>query len=193
MPAFDLPEEDVLRTQLRYMIKYVWGVKLFEVDIIRWLDNFTGRVFTPAEERQYALLLLCNFVYYNQDEVRHLCNNAFKKYIHELLDTQTNFIKRSFNNQIVDIIQKTAFIPLGSPSESGYLISYYFRQSNGLSAAFFKYDNTKIDTEIKYAVYLDDNTITGRQLIKYLKEEKQYWHNDIKVFIVTMVSSRDVE
>lgn len=193
MPAFDLPEEDVLMTRLRHMIQYVWGVKLLDEDIERWLNNFTGRVFTPAEERQYALWLLCNFVYYNQDEVRHLCNNAFKKYIHELLDTQTSLVEKSFSDQIVDIIQETAFIPLGRPSESGYLISYYFRQSNGLSAAFFKYDNTKIETKIKYAVYLDDNTITGRQLITYIKEEKQNWHNDLKVFFLTLVSSRDVE
>lgn len=51
----------------------VWRYDITGKDIYRWLDNFKGEIYTQEEERIIALWLLTHFVYYNEQEVRHLC------------------------------------------------------------------------------------------------------------------------
>lgn len=54
-------------------------------DIQEWLSNFKGEVFEEKLEQQLALWLLCNYTFYNQEDVRHLCKILYNTFFHQLI------------------------------------------------------------------------------------------------------------
>src|SRR5580658_8309513 len=80
------PSKDDLIKQIMHISATVWKNQLTGKDINNWLSNFTGQVFSVEEEHIIALWLLTHFVYYNEDEVRHLCKVLFKDFLHYLIE-----------------------------------------------------------------------------------------------------------
>jgi hypothetical protein len=134
--------------------------ELSEKDINRWLENFNGEAIGNAEEEKIlALWLLNHFVYYNEQEVRHLCKLVYKDFVHRQLNIQPNGF--DLPTAINNISSQFRFHYMGQPSESGSFVLYYFRQENFLPMKFFLSFldvRRKVDDNI---IFIDDNTLTG--------------------------------
>lgn len=184
-----LPLKDQLMNLIILTNNYCWDDKFEKQDIDDWLSNFDGQALGDKEyEHQLALLLLCNFVYYNEHEIQLMCNHLLKKYIH--------VIKESFRvTSKSDIISQSFFIPLGNISESGEKIAYDFRTINGLPKDRFpdqiidkdKFEKDLDDKNIKYIVFLDDVTISGTQANTYL--DKYGFLDKYEKFFLTFLSA----
>lgn len=151
---------EVLMESIRKKIKYCWNSCIKQEDVELWLDNFKGKVFEIDEERILALMLLNNFIYLRHDEVLHLCKELYYEYIHRIAQE---------NAEYEEILSNTMFYPIGNPSESSSLISYFFRISNGLASDKFSHYPTKLDSDSRY-VFIDDISGSGQQAGDYISE-----------------------
>ena len=77
----DFPSFETMLSVLKKVFEKSWKVDLDIEDINLWLGNFTGTFFDTEDERRLALWMLCNFTYYNDAEINHLCSVLFKKFI----------------------------------------------------------------------------------------------------------------
>ncbi|MBM4146785.1 MAG: hypothetical protein FJ240_11035 [Nitrospira sp.] len=168
----DFPNIVELKKLIMHTSQTVWKREITEKEIDRWLDNFTGEILSIDEERVLALWLLSNFVYYNEDEVRHLCTVLMKDFVHRMLinvDTRHDEIDKKLS----ELISKTRFLLLGKPSESGGYILYYFRTINDLHISYFNPPQSSDIDLIDNLVFIDDVTLTagtGGQAYKQLKK-----------------------
>lgn len=193
----ELPSREELMNTIMNTIKIVWNVgnELHEKDIDNWLANFLGNALCctdidikEAKEREQhiALFMLCNFVFYNKEEVKHLVKLMFEKYLHSI------FIKENkitvTDDDIIDLLINTQFSPLGSPSESSSYLLYHFRQENSLSKKNF--DKKPNANNI---VFVDDFSITGTQARDYIKDfikQNSEINSKINHFILLMVATK---
>lgn len=161
----EIPTEEELHKQIMLTSDYVWGSKLSWNDVEKWLRNFNGMVCSIDDERCYALYLLASFVYYNDNEVRHLCRTLFHDFLHGMLLRQEGTNKYSLEIQLDTIMRTSAFCPLGKPGESGSFVLYYFRQENQIPTGFIS-DPSKLPAYINTIVFIDDVTISGTQALE---------------------------
>lgn len=176
-----------LKTLVNEMSVVAWNNRMERSQLNRWLKNFNGNVLGDEYvEKIVALWLLMNYTFYTEREVRELCKCIFADYVHQkLLDYENNnfMVNNSIEERFQYIIDKTLFLPLGNPSESGTSLLYYFRQENSLSKKSFEF-NEKISYE--NVVYIDDVTISGTQADTYIKEKEFNCPNKfILAFIAT--------
>lgn len=191
-----LPSYDTLMFTLRKTINTAWHINtIHEVGINKWLDNFKGDALCKKDfereearelERRIALFLLCNFIYYNEEEVKHLMKVMIEKFIHEYF---LNHGLVEVNDDDIDsLIGKTTFSPLGNQSESSSYMLYLFRQINDLS----KYDFEE-KKEGNNIVFVDDFSITGSQaewyIKRYLKEHPNTQQK--KIYVLLMISTQE--
>ena len=89
--------------------------KISDVQIEKWLGNFSGRYFESVEsEKKLALWLLAHFTYYTYDDVRILYRNIFNQYLHEKLYgykgdnlariSYQKVVARLIGNEIIEIL-----------------------------------------------------------------------------------------
>ena len=191
-----LPTLEVLNDTLRKTINTAWHLNsIHQHGINKWLDNFSGEALNDVlmdkekarmREQQIALFLLCHFVYYNEDETKHMMRLMLEKYIHRilLLNEQMN----PDDSNIDDIIKKTKFSHLGNESESSAYMLYLFRQINDLSKKDFSNKES-----VENIVFVDDFSITGSQakryLEKYIREHPDC--KDKKIYVLLMVSTNE--
>jgi len=155
----DFPNEDELKKIIMHTSEIVWKHELTDIKIEKWLSNFSGEVFDTKEERIIALWLLNNFVYYNEEEVRHLCTILFKEFIHKNLELEERTAD-NLNYAIRKIVKRSCFLPVGKPSESSGFILYFFRQVNDLHMSNFLLPPNLDKSEILNLVFVDDVTLT---------------------------------
>lgn len=190
-----IPEYRELMHKVQKTINNVWNIgnRIHQPSIDRWLDNFTGAALndvysdTAADrEKQLALFLLCNFVYYNENEVKHLVRTMFEKYAHNvfILEEKTEVTDADFNA----LIKKTQFTYLGNISESSSYLLYHFRQENDLSKQCFV-EKSITDN----VVFIDDFSITGSQAYDYINNiiTKPNWDSKKKIYVLLMVATED--
>lgn len=170
----------------------VWKNEITEKEIDKWLKNFGGEVLAEDEETILALWLLANFVYYNKDEVLHLCKILMREFIHKML-LRAKSTKNEIDNDIAEIIVRTRFLPLGEASESGGYILYHFRQINALHISYFIFPETGEPDSIENLVYVDDVTLTAGDngfAFRTLKETKLKYQNK-RVILLTLIASEN--
>jgi len=177
-----LPSEKELFKKLMLTKDFIWKNNFSQDDIENWLSNFKGCVFGIQHERQIALWLLSNFVYYNIAEVKHLCKTLFRDFIHYMLINENQ--KQTIRKSLKDILKESRFYPLGGAGESGAYIMYYFRQENNLSKKMISQPDKL--PNIKNKIFVDDVTISGNQAEKYLKE---YIDDNKNIFLLTLIST----
>lgn len=121
-----------------------------EQDVVSWLENF------QPEHREPALQLLRKIQVYSINHCQKWCQK-----LHGYLPSE---IRKSTN---------TFYGSIGSPSESGSLVSYYYRTVNGLAADKFL-DFSQITDAInlkrrsaRSLVFLDDFIGSGNQAIEF--------------------------
>ncbi|MCF6149480.1 MAG: hypothetical protein E3K37_12575 [Candidatus Kuenenia sp.] len=168
----------------------VWKYEITEKEIDRWLNNFNGEVLTADEEKVLALWLLSNFVYYNDDEVIHLCKVLMRDFIHKIL-IDANTIQDKIDNDLAEIIARTRFLALGEASESGGYILYHFRRINDLHISYFIFSKKGDTDSVDNLVYIDDVTLTAGksgQAYRKLKKIKSDYPNK-KIILLTLIAS----
>ncbi len=188
----DFPEISELKKLIMHTSATVWKHEITDKEIDKWLENFTGEVLAPDEEKILALWLLVNFVFYNEDEVIHLCRVLMRDFIHKMLiDTGTQ--QDEIGKKLSEIIYRTRFLALGEHSESGGYILYYFRQVNDLNISYFIFPKTSDPDLIDNLVYIDDVTLTpgqGGQAHRKLKKLKTEYPNK-NIILLTLIANED--
>ena len=106
-------------------------------------------------------------VYYNESDICHLVRLAYRKLLHEIMEQES-----------IELAVATAsmvFLPLGTVSESGPFLSYYFRKENSLPTEFFVSSLEMIDRmeNVKNIILIDDVSISGGQADWYIREMKK--------------------
>lgn len=161
-------EEDFLVQTLKDMADTSWGRDTLDYDTIEcWLENFKGQIYSKKYERILALILAVHMVYYNENDICHLVKLAYRKLLHEIME------RESINLEVA--AESIVFLPLGSVSESGPFLSYYFRKENCLPTEVFINSLENIDRmeHIQNVVLVDDVSISGGQVDWYIKKMKK--------------------
>lgn len=182
-----LPSEKELFDRIRLTNEFVWNNRLEKKEIEKWLSNFTGDVFEIKYERQLALWLLSNFVYYNYNEVRHLCKTLFRDFIHKMI-AEKNARELHVKFALESILHTTRFCHLGITGESGAFILYLFRQENNLSLKKFISSPIKLPESVNTIVFVDDVTISGTQAFEYF-DQKMDSDEDYTKILLTFIST----
>lgn len=180
------PSEATMLAVLKKTIEQSWKVDLDIEDIEIWLRNFTGRIFDVENERRLALWMLCNFTYYNEEEVNHLCRMLFKNLVHRLM--LNNHLQNE--NDAEDCINNTVFMSIGNASESGGLILYHFRQENNLDLDRFIFPSDVLETNSDAIVCVDDVMISGETASKFFKAHKEKLSSK-KVYYISLIATDD--
>lgn len=175
-----------------------WDVVVTREDINKWLNNFKGEYFETKIERTLALLLLSQFVYYNHEEVKHLCKTIYSKLVHYSVKTNTQIANNE--DPIRELLRITRFYHLGKTGESSAFILYFFRQVNELPIKRFLPKINAQPEDVQYIVFIDDVTLsdgeeasgkTKNQAYKYIKKllEDEPKLNEKKLILLTFISS----
>lgn len=163
----------------------LWEQKVKREVIERWLDNFVRNPNSEQSEREHALYLLSQFVYFGLKEVRELLRALFRD--HYRYPIVEEFRKAHEDTTDLAAIQTyvrneldaTRFLGMGNPAESGTHLLYYFRQVNRLPKSAFltelelvdrRYDaaDAKLsDPTIGRLVFIDDFCGSGAQAKAY--------------------------
>lgn len=187
-----LPSEQELYRLIRLKKSTVWNHSLLTVDTIeKWLSNFTSKVFDQAYERQLALWLLVNFVYYNESEVRHLIRVVFREYLHRALITMPSIT--TVHTAIQSVVSETRFFHLGNPGESGGFLLYLFRQENNLPKSWFPFSPGELSDRVDKVIFVDDATISGHQALDYLKAVQNTHGLDQRIILLSLISTIDAQ
>jgi len=181
----DLPSQSEMFRQIMVTGEAAWQNRLSRPQVEHWLSNFTGEVFNVDYEKQLALWLLCNFVFYNQNEVRHLCRTAFREFLHFALSSLPRQHDRDWDDAANKTLDNTRFYHLGRPGESGAFVMYFFRQENNLGMQNFLTQPDKLPANVDTIVFIDDVVLSGQQAAPYLhRATAGYDDNKRKVLLV---------
>ncbi|EGP5070112.1 hypothetical protein CUM88_03065 [Enterococcus faecium] len=161
----DFPSKENLVRILQKTIEKSWKNDMVERDIEEWLDNFKGEVFEKDTEQLLALWLLCNFTFYNQDDVRHLCKILYNSFFHQVI------IDFSLSNEeeINEYMNNVSYAAIGRASESGNYLLYDFRQEADLNINKFFYPTNIKSDESTIVAFVDDVILSGTTATKFVK------------------------
>lgn len=188
----EFPSEEELFKQIMLTSDTVWHNKLTRKDIERWLNNFKGKVFNLEYERRIALFLLAHFVFYNEDEVRHLCKTLYKKFLHYMLLRTKPIGKPGISLEIDSILYSSRFYHLGKAGESGAFVLYYFRHENRIPMSYIS-DPSNLPEYVSNIVYVDDASISGEQAKGYLEGQLKESIKDKDRILLTFISTDEAE
>jgi hypothetical protein len=165
---------------------YAWERRIDQQAVERWLDNFDGRSGLALEvERLHALYLLSQFLYFGLREIRVLLHALYRDLfliplIQEIRQKNGNTRDELVIRRELEIaMDRTRFMGVGNPSESGVHLLYYFRQENGLQKQNFM-DTAQIfslsggtrcitDPTVERYIFLDDVCGSGQTACRYSK------------------------
>lgn len=152
----------------------LWEHRVLKPNIDNWLTNFE-----TEEEKQEALFLLSQFMYFGSHNIRTLLRVLYRDSFRYPIIRQI----RQENGDTLDPLvieplfeqekKQTLFMGVGNPSESGVHLLYYFRQENELSKdRFVNTDDIIVrgssssvlrHKSIKRYVFIDDFCGSGSQ------------------------------
>lgn len=182
----DFPDMDALKSILHKTIDKSWRNDIDANDIEQWLNNFTGLLYNVDDERRIALWLLCNYTFYNSDDVNHLCKILYSNFIHDIT------IRNSFKTteEIINCIKNSFFSSIGSAGESGGLLLYHFRQEANISIDRFFYPSAINSTNNDTIVFIDDVTISGGTAARFFHQNisSMSYKN---IYYLTIIASLD--
>lgn len=179
----DFPTNESMMIFLKKTFEKSWKVDLDIEDVNKWLSNFNGSFFEQEDERRIALWLLCNFTYYNREEVNHLCAVLFKNFIHKLMEDRG----LSTVQEVEEMINSTYFTSIGAASESGGLLLYHFRQEAHLSIDRFVFP-TAIPSNSDIIVCVDDVMMSGGTAARFFYNNKEEFKGK-SVYYLTLITS----
>lgn len=180
-------EQQNLLPKLLVLSEQLWEGRVDRESISRWLSNFTGVTRDQHIERDHALFLLSNLMYFGERELRELLRALFRdRYRYRVIQhvrrrlngtTDVSLIHHEYNA----VLQRTRFLPMGNPSESGTHLMYWFRQENRLPRHLFLHPHELCDTSladpgaaladprVERLVFLDDFCGSGKQAVGIIR------------------------
>ena len=162
------PKSEAMMNTLLKTFQQSWRVNLDSDDVEAWLNNFTGSFFDVESERRIALWLLCNFTYYNEEEVNHLCRILYRNFLHQVMTDRKLFT----TEEVECILRKTVFTAIGKASESGGLLLYHFRQEVGLSLEKFVFPTALDNSDCDIIVCIDDVMLSGGTATRFFYDNQ---------------------
>jgi hypothetical protein len=178
-------EAENLFDKIKTLNERLWEQRVTRPVIDSWLANFKDDWGDLPSEQLHALYLLSQFIYFGDREVRELLRalyrdhyrypivSALRRAASDTLDAddlRTKFLAER---------QRSRFLGMGNPSESGTHLLYYFRQENRLPKSLFvslaelfdrRLDDPDVDlddTNVRRIIFVDDLCGSGSQAIKY--------------------------
>lgn len=147
---------------------YIWRTNFKDAGIKQWRENFDSEDVTLAQK------LLSQFLYFDDVMIREMLISLYRDLV--IYPIKQQIIFNGIASNIEKEINKTRFLGMGNPSESGTFLLYYFRQINNINKNLF-IDGSKVqlnnnDTEITRYIYIDDMSITGSQITNYATNEQ---------------------
>lgn len=188
---------------------WLWGNRIKEKNIYSWLENFNG-IYSKDEkkEKQLALILLSQFMFYDLREIRQALKSIFKDFymaplISSFRQTTDSYNMDDYNAHFKAELQKTRFLGVGNPSESSSLLLYFFRQKNDIPKDYFaescqllveNEDNNKVSN----LIFIDDLSASGSQAIRNLKniiikirDRRKELKNEINISYFTLFATTE--
>lgn len=184
----ELPEKDDLLNEIVLTNELVWGSRISKDAITEWLSNFTGAVFNKEYEQLIALWLLYNYVFYNENEVKHLCRTVYREYLHRRLLANP---VGSIDERLERINSTSMFSSLGVQGESGGMVLYIFRTTNDIGRRDIVPHNGTLRANINTVVFVDDVTLSSHedsQAWRYLNSEISKYPN-CDIHLLTLLAS----
>ena len=178
---------DRLLSDILTLNESIWERRLDGRGIDGWLANFSGACVSQPTEQIHALYLLSRFVYLGDREIRALLRAAFRDlYRYPVIKrirqanhdtTDSAMISTHFHAEL----NRTRFLGVGNPSESGSHLLYYFRQENRLSKRLFLSPHELFEPgrgaaprlrypDVRHYVFLDDFAGSGSQAEEYSRD-----------------------
>lgn len=171
---------------LKKTIEKSWKNDLDIDDITQWLTNFKGDFFQPEDEKRLALWLLCNFTYYNENEINHLCSFLFKNLVHQMMVDNNLSTEVDAENCILS----SSFTCIGRASESGGLMLYHFRQEAHLDLDRFIFPTDISTTKSDNIVCIDDVIISGGTAQRFFHDRKESL-TEKRIYYITLITTDD--
>lgn len=181
---------DRFESSIKQLNDATWEGRI-ELPVVReWVNQFSSNSDLEKDEQIHALFLLSNFLYFGQQEVRELLTSMYRDLfksarIREIRKNNGDTLDKAFIAiEYRKILDKTRFLGIGNPSESGCHLLYYFRQQNILpkylfvnTHEIFSRDNSaqavnlKLrDNTIEHYVFIDDLCGSGTQARLYSRD-----------------------
>ncbi|MDY0903892.1 phosphoribosyltransferase-like protein [Pedobacter sp. CFBP9032] len=217
-----LPIYDRLLKKIYAYYQTIWRDK-FKDDIHQdWLNNFHHSDTDLSEKEKLNMLyLLSKFMYFGNEELRQLLLSVFRDlYKYPIISQIRKANNDTIDQNFIDIefkkeLEKTRFLGVGNPSESGVHLLYYFRQQCGLSKRSFintsdifttlpiiekdnhgndrKFLKSEINhKDVKRYIFIDDFCGSGQQATLYLKntaENMKFEDPDIEISYLMLFST----
>jgi hypothetical protein len=136
-------DEQYLRKKIKRLSEAVWEGRAKRAEVDDWLSSFSASNFRSINEQIHMLHLLSNFLYFGIQEIRELLKCLFqtlclRPLIQEIRKTNGDTIDLGLIERELRLaVNRTRFLAVGNPSESGQHLLYYFRQENKLVADLF--------------------------------------------------------
>ena len=175
-----------LMAKIKTLNETSWESRATEPAIVEWLDNFVASSQPPLDERAHALFLLSNFVYYGSRQIRELLRALYRDlYRYPIVEAIRRANSHTLDSRIIERLfraelERTRFLGIGNPSESGCHLLYYFRQENGLPSDRFIHTHQIFrrtggqrllrDTQVSRYVFIDDFCGSGKQGVEYSRD-----------------------
>ena len=134
---------DELYQKVKSLNELLWEQRANRPVVEQWLNNFKGELECEGTERAHALYLLSKFLFLGRHEVRRLLRAMFVELVRHPLTSEVrarlndpvNF--EGIHQEYLSEIERTRFLGLGNPSESGTHILYDFRHANKVPTRYF--------------------------------------------------------
>lgn len=224
--AFDVSDEDeaadweetreALRTRITILSERAWEGRVKWDLVERWIANFSGESGMEIQkERIHALYLLSQFLYFGSREIRVLLRALYRDLfllplIQEVRARHDGTRDPQLLRRLVESeLEKTRFLGVGNPSESGVHLLYFFRQENGLRKGHFldtaqilerhllpdsSYQRRLRFPDVERYIFVDDVCGSGDTAIKYSNDflaEVKECKDDVSLSYLAMFSTDD--
>ncbi len=183
-----IPKKDELLKEIVLTNELVWGRRISNDAITDWLSNFSGAVFDKEYEESLALWILSNYVFYNEDEVKHLCRTVYREHLHRRLLLE---LVGAIDERLERINSSSMFSSLGRQGESGAMVLYLFRTTNDIGKRDIVPESGVLRPGTETVVFIDDVTLSANddsQAWKYLKLEIDKY-SQCKIHLLTLLAS----
>ena len=209
-------DSQALYRKIKELNELLWENRVTRPAVDKWLANFSGASHSLESERANALYLLSRFLYFGRPEVRELLRAMFQDLIRHRLTVEIRSHlpdKDDFtaiHNEFRAELDRTRFLGLGNPAESGNHILYNFRLVNALRLDLFVHLHelfTKAlnDTQSNWAfpdvdrlIFIDDFCGTGSQAAdagrKYLpviRQAASRSNTNVDIWYLTMLATEN--
>jgi len=179
--------------------KYLLDDCLSEKKIIMWLENFNGEFSDESTEKEIALDLLRHFLYYSEDEIRHLCKTALSMLKYEKLrEDPQRYLGDKPRLLLSTYLQGCIYSYIGYLSESSSHLLYPLRQECGIMLSQIVEPGRLSTKKVKEClsencalVFLDDFCGTGQTGLKFWKscaQKIQKNHPKNKIYYLALVA-----